>query len=108
MALDENQAKIATILYEYEETKKRHALKRAEIGRVATAFAELGLLLGQNPLSVYFTGDRVPMEFAANRRSFEPNEFDVDRLRASLAEFRELELKQARLAKERTSLGYSS
>jgi hypothetical protein len=106
--MDENQVKVAAILYEYEETKKQLALKSAEAARLALVFSNLGEALSANPACVSFRGDTIPLELSSHapHGPFSVADFDAEKVREVTKQIRELELRLARIKKERTDLGY--
>lgn len=108
MVLDANQEKIATILYEYEQTKKELALKRAEAARLGQLLISIGSTLNQNPAYVKFLGEPVPMPYSSANMgaAFNVEDLDGGKIKALTAEIRELEIKLNRLATGRNNLGY--
>ncbi len=108
MLMDENQTKIAAILYEYEDIKKRLALKTAEAQGAAVLFTNLGKALSENPAYVSFRGDEIPPEVSSRTPfgQFNDSDFDARRIRELTKQIRDLQLELNRLTKQRTDLGY--
>jgi len=109
MVLEPSQEKIATILFEYEQTRKELSLRRAEASRLGQVLISAGRALSQTPGYVRFLGDSIPEAYCNPRigGDYNPEDFDGGKLKALTFEVRELEMKQARLAIEKESLGYS-
>jgi len=108
MVSEPSQEKIATILFEYEQTKRELSLKRAEAHRLGEVLISAGKALSQTPAYVRFLGDSIPETYCnpGIGGDYNPKDFDSAKLMALTFEIRELEMKQARLAIERESLGY--
>lgn len=106
MPLNPEQEKIATILYEYEETKKSLALKKAEATRIGNLFSVMSSCLLQAPSYIRFEWEVVPPQFGDRGQVFNTEDFNGEKIKALSGEIRELEMKLMSLTQERKQLGY--
>jgi hypothetical protein len=119
MTLDANQEKIATILLEYEDTKRQLALKISEAKRMSSLFASIAASLEQNPAYIKFAGESLPAPYSSEAPAegnklpafgpepvFKVEDFDGKKIKALTAEIRLLEIKLKALQSERENLGY--
>ena len=106
MPLTPDQEKIATILYEYEETNKRLAFKEAEASRIGSLFNTMATALLQSPACIIFERESVPIQFGDRGRLFKVEDFNVERIKALAGEIRALEMRLSKLTQERQQLGF--
>jgi hypothetical protein len=106
MTLNPTQEKIASILLEYEETKKKLALLKAELSRAGEMFSNLAKALIHDPGAIFFTGGVMSKRMGQHPNEYHAEQIDGEKLKKMVSDYITAETELERLKKERTDLGY--